>query len=496
MTRTRSQRVGGTMHGGAASSSGAPGRRTLTGQIQRQARSTTSAQAPATSGEPAAQVTGEADLLTWLTMAPTEPTAIRTRLTYIAGRLHGQDAATKKALIARFIAKVPRASDLLAMAFKTKLTRGERAWMLRVLRGWDPPGDLPAKLEPKSPEKPAAEPAPEKRGGIPTTVGGFLRLGAETIVDGIGDLAGKSVDRADPSGLGRRAGKAAVDAFTDARFNFGFLKGFPAGIEDAALDMVKDVADSALLQLKIYKALISGELVALAKEMHGEIADLVDGASGLAEEFLAKWNANGSYARGRFRGHTIAYLIVVLAVTVYAGPEAALMRVRAELQAVVRMARRLRAASLEEVSLAKLSSVERQLKELRAGERRISSTKTGTADRTRAGIKRANRKEWREIVKTWDAAGYGGALSPQNRMLIKQGKVPRVDGAWVEWFPGDAGLIGEKINIHHIGGGKLTVPLPKSRHMDAHMPGGTKENPGGPGRTGAIEREDDGLRFA
>jgi filamentous hemagglutinin len=30
----------------------------------------------------------------------------------------------------------------------------------------------------------------------------------------------------------------------------------------------------------------------------------------------------------------------------------------------------------------------------------------------------------------------------------------------------------------------LTVPLPKTRHIDAHMPGGFKNNPGGPGSSG------------
>jgi filamentous hemagglutinin len=38
--------------------------------------------------------------------------------------------------------------------------------------------------------------------------------------------------------------------------------------------------------------------------------------------------------------------------------------------------------------------------------------------------------------------------------------------------------------MHHINGTKLTVPLPESRHLDAHMPGGYRYNPGGPGQTG------------
>jgi filamentous hemagglutinin len=59
-----------------------------------------------------------------------------------------------------------------------------------------------------------------------------------------------------------------------------------------------------------------------------------------------------------------------------------------------------------------------------------------------------------------------------------------VDDAWVAYFPGDAGLMGERISIHHIGGGPIGVPLPYSRHLGAHMPGGFRYNPGGPGMTG------------
>gem|GEM_PF-3922637 len=115
---------------------------------------------------------------------------------------------------------------------------------------------------------------------------------------------------------------------------------------------------------------------------------------------------------------------------------------------------------------------------------------------TRQGFKRRNASDWRAIVKTWDEVGYGGALSEANRALIAKRRVPIVDDAWVEWFPGDSKLRGEQISIHHIGGGLFNVPLPKSRHMDAHMPGGFKLNPGGPGMTGAIEKADDGTMFA
>ena len=40
---------------------------------------------------------------------------------------------------------------------------------------------------------------------------------------------------------------------------------------------------------------------------------------------------------------------------------------------------------------------------------------------------------------------------------------------------------GERIPMHHVQGSPLTVPLPDTRHLDAHMPGGFRYNPGGPG---------------
>lgn len=77
-----------------------------------------------------------------------------------------------------------------------------------------------------------------------------------------------------------------------------------------------------------------------------------------------------------------------------------------------------------------------------------------------------------------------GILSPENRKRIAKGQRPRVDSQWVEWFPGDAEKIDEVISPHHIGGSAVTVPLPYSRHLEAHMPGGYTFNIGGPGVTG------------
>lgn len=100
---------------------------------------------------------------------------------------------------------------------------------------------------------------------------------------------------------------------------------------------------------------------------------------------------------------------------------------------------------------------------------------------TRFGILRTNRSDWRELISFWDDLGYGEILSSENRLAIARGKTPRVDNDWIAAFPEDAGLIGERIPMHHIGGQSVTIPLPDTRHRDAHMPGGYRYNPGGPG---------------
>jgi len=110
---------------------------------------------------------------------------------------------------------------------------------------------------------------------------------------------------------------------------------------------------------------------------------------------------------------------------------------------------------------------------------------TGTAckavNTTRAGVVRTNAADWRALRDHWDELGYGNILSSTNRSAIAKGRTPKVDGDWINHFPEDIGLKGERIPMHHIGGLPITVPLPATRHLDAHMPGGFRYNPGGPG---------------
>jgi filamentous hemagglutinin len=104
-----------------------------------------------------------------------------------------------------------------------------------------------------------------------------------------------------------------------------------------------------------------------------------------------------------------------------------------------------------------------------------------TGNCTRLGVVRDNPADWKKLQQIWEEGGYGDILSPANKARIADRLVPHVDDAWIQVFPGDAAFIGEKISIHHVGGTQVFVPLSKTSHMGAHMPGGYRYNPGGAG---------------
>lgn len=102
-------------------------------------------------------------------------------------------------------------------------------------------------------------------------------------------------------------------------------------------------------------------------------------------------------------------------------------------------------------------------------------------NRTRRGVRRTTNEDWVRTREVWDQAGIGEILSASNRWKIDNDLSPVVDSAWIRWFPEHAGQKGETIVMHHVDGNRITVPLPTTRHNEAHQPGGTRYNPGGPG---------------
>ncbi len=117
----------------------------------------------------------------------------------------------------------------------------------------------------------------------------------------------------------------------------------------------------------------------------------------------------------------------------------------------------------------------------RQADNAANSASARAANTTRTGTVRTNPADWRATRDLWDELDYGEVLSDANRSKIAAGRTPVVDDAWIAIHPEDAGLVGEQIRMHHVQGLPITVPLPVSRHLDAHMPGGFRYNPGGPG---------------
>lgn len=116
--------------------------------------------------------------------------------------------------------------------------------------------------------------------------------------------------------------------------------------------------------------------------------------------------------------------------------------------------------------------------------RRTPRTPRTQGSRTREGVRRHPGSGWRRLRDIWDKVGVGEIISSENRSRLSHDLSPRVDDAWILWFPGDEPFRGERIELHHVQGSPIVIPLPASRHREAHMPGGPRRNPGGPGRSG------------
>jgi len=101
------------------------------------------------------------------------------------------------------------------------------------------------------------------------------------------------------------------------------------------------------------------------------------------------------------------------------------------------------------------------------------------ANTTRLGVVRNSNSAWQSLRDSWDQTGYSDILSKNNRWRIDNGFSPRVDQPWVDAFPGSASDLGETLQMHHVGGYPVEVPLTPQQHFDAHDD--NWQNQGGPG---------------
>jgi hypothetical protein len=431
----------------------------------------------------AAAVAGENEIRGWLLTKPDTPNLRRARLLFIAGRLHAQTDATKKALLGRFAPRVPRASDLLALAFQSQLTRPERAWMIRVLKGWDDPAKLPPKLVRKATTDAAATSAAS------TSIEAELASARRTLAV----VEARYADHRESARAFRvyRDILAEVEILTRAGRDLDLGKLWKRAREESRwgwnhtkwMFTTSFDRDGGVFNGRTVAGIDVDAVFRRVTEGDNPAPTLRDKAAALFREttqtaFVASLTVltggPGAGAGGNRAGSIGAHRAGTVG------------------RANVRTGARRLNSTKNETSAAAQKGTPQVEANAKAPEKK-ANTKSNT---TRQGIKRNNPRDWKITMKAWDEAGYGGALSPENRARINGRRTPIVDDAWIEWFPGDAPLRGEQIRIHHIQGGKLVVPLPESRHKDAHSPGGYRKNPGGPGRTGFREEDDDGRRFA
>lgn len=77
----------------------------------------------------------------------------------------------------------------------------------------------------------------------------------------------------------------------------------------------------------------------------------------------------------------------------------------------------------------------------------------------------------------WIANAHAATPAQIERYFRQKGYLPYSERSFFN--PGtETRLLGERIPMHHVQGLPLTIPLPASRHLDAHMPGGFRYNSG------------------
>lgn len=100
---------------------------------------------------------------------------------------------------------------------------------------------------------------------------------------------------------------------------------------------------------------------------------------------------------------------------------------------------------------------------------KTEEAKSSSGNTTRMDVKRTPKKDRVEWLRAWDEAGYGDMMSPQNwNRIVNEGKAPIVDDQFIKYFPEAKDLKGEKIEIHHIEGSPIEMPLPESWHKASH----------------------------
>ncbi len=146
--------------------------------------------------------------------------------------------------------------------------------------------------------------------------------------------------------LWNRVARTFEQAWEWVKFSAGFLGGLIHGALECVWDMVVGIFDLVGFVWDFIKLIVAGELLSRARELWDSLSlsGIQQAATGLFNDFVAKWNHESALRRGHFRGWVVGYLIATVLLTIFTLGGAALA-LTGRLGAIIRWARTVRVLS-------------------------------------------------------------------------------------------------------------------------------------------------------
>ena len=162
--------------------------------------------------------------------------------------------------------------------------------------------------------------------------------------------------------------RTASEAWEWVKFSAGFIGGLIHGALECVWDMIVGIFDLVGMVWDFIKVLIAGELLTRARALWDSLSlsAIQQAATGLFEEFVAKWNHDSALRRGHFRGWVVGYLIATVLLTIFTLGAAALA-LTGRIGMIIRWARSVRVLSramdAAQVSARRLSAASRRARD-------------------------------------------------------------------------------------------------------------------------------------
>ena len=143
-----------------------------------------------------------------------------------------------------------------------------------------------------------------------------------------------------------RVARTFAQAWDWVKFSAGFLGGLIHGALECVWDMVVGIFDLVGFVWDFIKVLIAGELLSQARALWDSLSltGIQRAATGLFNDFVAKWNHESALRRGHFRGWVVGYLIATVLLTIFTLGGAALA-LTGRLGVIIQWARSVRVLS-------------------------------------------------------------------------------------------------------------------------------------------------------